>query len=59
MCSLKRTFLTGISRRIVKHSGNLYRTVGISASQTEEIYLEVLQITHLGEEKALQFQTNV
>lgn len=55
MCSLKRTFLTGISREIVKHSGNLYSTVGISVSQTGEIHLEVLQITHL-EERVLQFQ---
>lgn len=59
MYFLKRTFLTGISRGIVKHSGNLCRTVGISASQTGEIHLEVLQITHLGKEKVLQFQTNL
>lgn len=53
MCSLKRTFLTGISRGIVKHSGNLCRTVGISASQTGEIHSELLQITHLREENIL------
>lgn len=59
MCSLKRTFLTGISRGIVKHSGNLCGTVGISDSQTGEIHLEVLQITHLREENVLQFRTNL
>lgn len=42
MCSFKRTFLTGISRGIVKHSGNLCGSVGISASQTGEIHLESL-----------------
>lgn len=57
MCSLQRTFLTGILREIVKHSSNLCGTVGISASQTGEIYLEVLQISPLGERKVLQFQT--
>lgn len=56
MCSHKRTFLTGISREIVKHSDNLCKIVGISASQIGEIHLEVLQSTHL-EEKVLQLQT--
>lgn len=55
----QKNFSAGISRGIVKHSGNLCRTVGISASQTGKIHLEVLQITHLGEEKVLQYQTNL